>query len=346
MCSSDLILERDKAARALAEHLSAEHAEHPQATQLVIAHSHGGNIALRALHHSHKRDASQLCGAEMPSPLVVTMGTPFVEVQHSDFVKSSVIRFVVLYAMAYLVLRVLLFIWWGSPPDESATTSPYGAFPYAAFLYAAFFALLFAYLGWQWRDDRRAPVRQRQINALNDATRLGEVGSAQAQRMLIIRAIDDEASLTLALGTIVFYAIAGVIATVGIVAAQIIFAYLFYPYFLYSIIRVGIRFGLSSPSLGWNIVARAADIVAAIIVFLFSILMLARAAHGRELSWSPMECQINTHSTPDAIGLSKIVTLVRRTFVQSLRHGIYDYKECARTISDWVHSQVCTVPAR
>src|SRR5262249_21766021 len=45
------IVERDKTAHALTEHLSAEHAEHPQATQLIIAHSHGGNIALRALHH-------------------------------------------------------------------------------------------------------------------------------------------------------------------------------------------------------------------------------------------------------------------------------------------------------
>src|SRR5262249_47418936 len=45
------IFVRDKTAHVLAEHLSAEHAEHPEATQLIIAHSHGGNIALRALYH-------------------------------------------------------------------------------------------------------------------------------------------------------------------------------------------------------------------------------------------------------------------------------------------------------
>jgi hypothetical protein len=50
--------ERDKTAHVLADHLSTEHAAHPQATQLVIAHSHGGNIALRALHHLYQRDAS------------------------------------------------------------------------------------------------------------------------------------------------------------------------------------------------------------------------------------------------------------------------------------------------
>jgi hypothetical protein len=59
-----------------------------------------------------------------------------------------------------------------------------------------------------------------------------------------------------------------------------------------------------------------------------------------------MECQINTHSTPDAIGLSKIVTLVRRTFVKSLRHGIYDDEDCAKLISDWLRSQFCALPVR
>jgi hypothetical protein len=87
------IFARDRTAHVLAEHLSDEHAEHPQATQLVIAHSHGGNIALRTLYLLRTRDASRLCGPEMPTPLVVTLATPFVEVQHADLdIRPSVIR--------------------------------------------------------------------------------------------------------------------------------------------------------------------------------------------------------------------------------------------------------------
>jgi hypothetical protein len=71
------ISERDKTAHVLAEHLSAEHAEHPQATQLVIAHSHGGNIALHALYRLHQLDGSRLCEADSATPLVVTLATPF-----------------------------------------------------------------------------------------------------------------------------------------------------------------------------------------------------------------------------------------------------------------------------
>src|ERR1700730_15831249 len=40
------IFERDRTAQLLGEYLAAEHAQHPLASQLIIAHSHGGNIAL------------------------------------------------------------------------------------------------------------------------------------------------------------------------------------------------------------------------------------------------------------------------------------------------------------
>src|SRR5262249_4181081 len=76
---------------------------------------------------------------------------------------------------------------------------------------------------------------------------------------------------------------------------------------------------------------------------LFGMLMISRSVHGRELAVGPMECQINTQSAPDAEGLSKIVTLIRKTYAKSLRHGIYDHEDCVKTISDWVRSQlVCT----
>src|SRR5215471_2272279 len=78
------IFVRDKTAHILAEHLSAEHAEYPQATQLIIAHSHGGNIALRALHRL-RQPSSRLREAEGANPILVTLATPFIEVQHANF---------------------------------------------------------------------------------------------------------------------------------------------------------------------------------------------------------------------------------------------------------------------
>jgi len=70
------------------------------------------------------------------------------------------------------------------------------------------------------------------------------------------------------------------------------------------------------------------------------VLAVSRLVYGRELAMSPMECQINAQSTPDAVDLSQIVTLVSHKYVKALRHGIYEHDYCAKAISDWVRSRL------
>jgi hypothetical protein len=329
------IVKRDGAAHVLAEHLSAEHAEHPQATQLVIAHSHGGNIALRALHHLHQRDPFRSSGAERANPLVVTLATPFVEVHHADLgLRPTFVRLAV-----FLPIIVMLL---GRLAPEQLWPWARAIFPFdrffliPAFISLAAFLLLYHFI---LRDllPAKSQRRQNQVEALRDATRLGEIVSAQAQRLLIIRAIDDEASLVLALGTI------GTYVTTRAIKYALLISLLPTPVALILFYFLHRRYEAVTVQSYEDAVA---VVSLACIFILLGLLLIARSVHGRELAGSSMECQINTHSTPDAIGLSKIVTLVRHTFVKSLRHGIYNYEDCAKVISDWVHSQVCTVPAR
>src|SRR5215468_3698875 len=188
---------RDKTAQVLAEHLSAEHAEHPQATQLIIAHSHGGNIALRALHHLQKRDAAQLCWEESANPFIVTLATPFIEVHQADFGRRPFyIRVAILNAISWLLM---LSIFLG--PGFIKLPESY------AWIVLIYVLINFCCLGltWWWglRWISRSTARQTQLNALKDATQLGE--RVSAKRLLVIRAIDDEASLVLALGAIFNY---------------------------------------------------------------------------------------------------------------------------------------------
>jgi hypothetical protein len=328
------IFKRDKTAHALAEHLSAEHTEHPQATQLVIAHSHGGNIALRALHDLHLRDASRSYGAESANPLVVTLATPFVEVHHADFgLKPAFVRIAVLIAIITLLHLSVAMPAWERLHLAEAFFSSHGLFTLT--IYVVLFSLLYFFIfgviaRYLFPGSSSATARQNQVEALKDATRLGEIVSGQAQRVFIVRAIDDEASLVLALGTIVNY----------VTTRFIIYIYwigIFFPIPLVVILSFFFH--------QW--VENAAKVACcAFILILFGLLSVARTAHGRELALSPMECQINTQSAPDAVGLSKVVTLVRRSYVKSLRHGIYDHEDCAKTISDWVRSQVCAPPVR
>jgi len=65
------IFERDKAGVALAELLQSQQDRFPERTRVVIAHSHGGNIAMRALHRLRHIDGDIH---------VITLATPFVEV--------------------------------------------------------------------------------------------------------------------------------------------------------------------------------------------------------------------------------------------------------------------------
>jgi hypothetical protein len=326
---------RDKTAQALAEHLSAEHAEHPQATQLIIAHSHGGNIALRALHHLQKRDAAQLCGEESANPFIVTLATPFIEVHHADFGRRPLyIRNAVMIAINSLVVLSVAGLGFISSLSE---------LPELYRLVAAFlsFILIFCcgpfnlWWGRRW-IYRRATARQKQVDALRDATQLGELVSAE--RLLVIRAIDDEASLVLALGAIFNYITAHFIT------------YVVALFVLLSPIPGVVAFVAVDYEFNWTLLVSASNAIAAVyvalIIPLVGTLIVSRSVHGRELAVSPMECQINTQSAPDAVYLSKIVTLVSRTYVKSLRHGIYGNEDCPKAISDWVRSHLCALTVR
>ncbi|MGC2318534.1 MAG: hypothetical protein WA615_18900 [Bradyrhizobium sp.] len=319
------IFVRDEAAHVLAEHLSAEHTEQPQATQLVIAHSHGGNIALRAFHHLQQRDASQSSGADSANPLVVTLATPFIEVHQADFgPRPDFIRAV---RLIFVVVALLLF-----PLLTSIILFPsfwdkvFGLGESIVAMLNAIVVTPIVLFGF-WSIKRRATARQNRLDALKNATRLGELTSAQ--RLVAIRAIDDEASLVMALGTILNY----------LAAWSIPIAFWLY---LWEWIILGFVFSLFD---SWAPTPVLAAVLAAglpvLIIILFGLLMLSRSVHGHELAVSPMECQINTQSAPDAVGLSKIITLVWRTYVKSLRHKIYDHEDCPKAISDWVRSQLC-----
>jgi hypothetical protein len=178
-----------------------------------------------------------------------------------------------------------------------------------------------------WVVFGRAAARQNQLDALREATRLGKV-SAQ-QRLLVIRAIDDEASLALALGAIFNYITARSLAFLFYLLFSLL-SLLFYHYAL-------LRYLWDIPL--WFLRALGEGFLA-LTIMLLGALMISRSVHGRELALSPIECQINTQSAPDADDVSKVITLVSRRYVTSLRHGIYEHENCAKAISDWVRSQL------
>ncbi len=327
------IFVRDKTAHVLVEQLSAEHAEHPQAAQLIIAHSHGGNIALRALRLLHPPDGSRLREADGANPLVVTLATPFIEVQHADFGDEP-----------GLVRAALILALWIPSWVLTKALFPVNEFGKPLLISGAVTLVFAGFIWWYGFSKRAARRRQNHVEALRTATRLGKIVSAHAQRSLIIRAVDDEASLLLAFSTIVNFFITRAIRYIRWIIFGPFSAVLL-SVFVIRYFKLSVEQADMLEQQEWY--EDAIQLVcSALVLFLFGLLSVARTAHGRELAISPLECQINTQSTPDAKGLSEIVTLVRRTHAKSLRHGIYDHEDCAKTISDWVRTQLCALPAR
>ena len=114
---------RYRAADRLREHLRDTAARHPDLGHYVIAHSHGGNVALYAL-----RDAA---ADERPGDLpagVVCLSTPFIAAQPRPvtllrFVAGYTVVLVALFAVVAAVMGRLLVPWMASVQTDSAVAN-------------------------------------------------------------------------------------------------------------------------------------------------------------------------------------------------------------------------------
>ncbi|TFV70223.1 hypothetical protein E4K64_30675 [Bradyrhizobium frederickii] len=92
---SNSIAARESAARQLADQLESQQRLNPGRRQLVIAHSHGGNVAVRATTHLKSTDKHIL---------VATLATPFIEI----FPRSSILSPSPVLTFVYLAANVML----------------------------------------------------------------------------------------------------------------------------------------------------------------------------------------------------------------------------------------------
>jgi hypothetical protein len=72
----------------------------------------------------------------------------------------------------------------------------------------------------------------------------------------------------------------------------------------------------------------------------FTLSGLFRGVYGRELSFGTLFMQMKSHSTPDSDGLTAITFPPRRLQLGGLRHGIYNHEELCETVAHWIAVQV------
>jgi hypothetical protein len=353
---SNSIVERDSAARELASRLRDKlgNSRH----NLLIAHSHGGNVALRAL--------NCLEDSAVTSPVwVATMATPFVQIKAVKERDISQFFLGLSLALTLPLINIAALHF-----EEIQTGAPFLIAPFTLFDQSANASLRL--LGWVVATIYAMTI----FSIFHKCSQVivgilfkGSAGRADQlflaayydftnklrHRLLVLRGTDDEANAILTLGGFGAYLVQslienniGRILTFGVlINAPIVisvFSFLVYQLFEYAV--YGTRESISASqwlyqnatNLYRSVWALAGRTVVVSSVVLASAQLL-RGVFGRELLGRSMLCEVIAHSTPDYAEGMEVVTLSGGPR-QGFKHKLYDDRRCVSEIVSWLASSI------
>jgi hypothetical protein len=335
------VRKRDEAGRDLAEHIRTKQSSHPSSTHLLLAHSHGGNVALRALNH---------LGSTHDEIFIATIATPFVEILPAKLsIEASLWPQVTLVIIAmFLILDPVYFV-------NNFVTNTLGLAGVAGAIFRFLMGVAAAvpFIVWldKWRNKNTAKVDEF-VERTSLSPRVREYP------ILVLRAIDDEASLSLAA------------AAIGNRLSLALERWSYRIFLPLLILLVGVPISLISIATVFQIETPLntymdqfeswwAFPVASLLIF-WPVLLLVpgafKSGYGRELLFNARGCEINSHSAPDSIDRQSelqsasestpsswgtVVTLHQTAEVRKgLRHGLYNDPQCADRIAEWLKSEL------
>jgi hypothetical protein len=318
---------RDRAARDLSKQLRDD-LKDPEATAVIIAHSHGGNVALRALQHLDSN------GSRVQ---VITLATPFLRVfAHKSLRLSLSVKLFmfgalfITFSIGLLMLDLFLSEKLGVKILDGLTktaNSDYPAFLSVMALSGAAGFFIMAWLNEVFTNPHAAL-------AIEELAHYDTKG-AMPSRILVIRGVDDEAALSLAAGSI--GSRLSFLMLVAVIPA------------IYSVVVVC---AMLSSSLGLSAGSKLGSLLGWLMfsvffgaLILFFVPGVFKSFFGREFLINGMSCDIAVDSVPDTFGQAEVITLrpiqaasaITRSSERpfSLRwmleisllelHGIYDY---------------------
>jgi hypothetical protein len=309
---------RDCAARELADELRRD-LEDPGAQTIIIAHSHGGNVALRALQHLDSA-AGRI--------RVVTLATPFLRVFARKPLPMNFTVVLLLWAAISLAVLfgvsrlfgVLRIIWPEGPPANfNAGTPLFLVLVFGILLLVSVSAIFIV----RWLNEL-FPKSDRALEI--ESAAFYDTCGRTGPRMLVIRGVDDEASLALAAGAI------------GARLTSLLLRKIVPSIFLIGLALLAI---FSSFLATWE--PQVDETVwmygcALVTLMLFFLPGLFKSAFGREFLLGAMVCDIAVDSVPDTSGLAQAITLppVEAISFGEMRHYIYDHPTCVDKIVGWL----------
>jgi hypothetical protein len=323
-------IERGQAAASLAERLDSDAVAHPSQQHILIGHSHGGTVCMLAMKH-----------VKTAMPNIVTLATPFIELDESGIrPRFSTPRF---FSDLFRALSICVFffyvglMFWSlvaaiiaslTRPDitprrlDFPYTDAFMLLPYAWLQHPSIAQLLSLPIGligylaaFEWPQ-----------HTLDMHWALGGLIQARpSTSMLVLRGIDDEATLALTAGAI------GNRLTeplTKVVILVILISLLTLAASLTGVVLISDEHAqqLHGLTLG-------------VIPFLWIIDVVAgccKAVYGREMvAWS-LGLAVRSHSSPDHSGNLSIATVPYKGSRGFFRHAIYDHEATVETIKIWI----------
>lgn len=314
------ITERDKAASILANSLAECLCNEPDTHLLVVAHSHGGNVALRALHLLRERLGS---GRKQKLGLsLVTLATPFVQIG------STVNSWFKIFAVLNTTLMVLLSAFSLIPGVSTGIglLTIISGFAVSLLL----LRLMLIGVGFGRVDDPSTFPP-----ALIEASYYPPYDGGF--EFLIVRGVEDEASMALMFGALgnrivdVLIAISAYLIIVSGIALIVVAAVHYWALVL----------GYDIPTAGplaftfWMLLG-----VSCCVYLGTRFAAFCRSLFGRELYASPLELAVSANTVPDLRALAQVITLPRLHQADiSLLHSLYNHERCAQEIVCWLNER-------
>lgn len=345
------IVARDAGARRLLKSLLRAERLYPGAAQFVVAHSHGGNVALRALKLAEDQ------GANLTNVRIASLATPFIRLFGANKeILAMKIQAIVLYLS--LSTYFLTTSFW---QYAFATASPSTRLQInlALALTCGVAAIILSQV------LATKSIRTLDIGSQLELARLSSPPSSKQSttKHIFVRGVDDEASLALTFASILAK-ISTIITDVAVGRASALlfwaplttllsfttllflineiredsFLYFLKKYYYAVIIYFNKNIIDYNVIVSWSVYLLTffAFYYPSLLVALMIVVTASKGAFGRELFVGSLAMDIAANSTPDINGHAQVITLLPTPDDRALRHFIYNYPDCATVVARWI----------
>ena len=307
------VVQRDQAATALSKEIAKHFDEFPSEEQVIIAHSHGGNVAIRTLSHLEDRHRNIS---------IVTLATPFIEVRKVDISILDVLASLFMWTSFNTWAAILL--WYNISYLHNSISGPN----------LLVLVILLCTIGTYVADIlRKIHIKRGGLpkSVILEKLSAQPLADRMRTRILCIRAPNDEAALTLAagaLGNLVYRRMSRILDGIFMLSSTpvIITILIYWPYDIWFNPIVGFLYIISS-------------IVAFPAAVFFIVGAGCRLFFGFELLRRSLKCDVPTYSSPDTNGRTDVIT-VENTDRNIMRHYIYENKSCIYVIANWININI------